>query len=155
MKSIEQILSEFQEVPLVNKKRFISEKAKKVMEVCIADANGDKEVAMTAFGVFLYSVIAADDKVAGKEIKLLCKTADSVLGNLIDTKKKKELAEDIIDGKKMFVNGAKKMAEEYMTKWSDEDKESLFFCCIAVCALDRKISDKEIEWLEELLSLAL
>ena len=153
MKNIGQIVTEFNKLSRRDVKRIIKEKSDKVMEACINDT-GNQELAAVEFGTLLYSVIAADDKVAGKEIKLLCTTAEAVLGDWVDPKKKKQLAEELLADKTAFEKGAKKLATEYLTKWADADKENLVFCCVAVCALDRKISNEELAWLDVLMNIA-
>ena len=154
MKNIGQIASEFIELSRKDAKLIAENKSKIVKDACLRDAEGDPEMADLEYGTLLYSVIAADDKITGKEFKLLCAHAEDVLGNWVDAKKKKALAEDVLADRTFFAANAKRFATNYLTKWSDEEKEAFVFCCLAACSLDRNITDDELAWLDELMNIA-
>ena len=154
MKNIGQIASEFVALSRKAAKLMVEEKSKHVKAACLRDAKGQADMADLEYGTLLFSVIAADDKITGKEVKVLCANAEAVLGDWVDPKKKKELADTLLEDRAFFEQTAKKFAVDYMTTWSDEEKEDFVFCCLAVCALDRNITNDELAWLDEIMNIA-
>ena len=154
MKNIGQIASEYYALSHKDAKRVAAGKSENVKAECLRHVKYDSDLADYAYGTLLYSVIAADRKISGKEFSVLCEHAEAVLGDWINPKKKKELADTLLTDRNFFSENAKRFATEHMTKWSDEVKEDFVFCCLAACSLDGNITNDELAWLDELMNIA-
>lgn len=153
MKTVDQLCSEFQGLSQEEVLVALSTYAMKAISSCVNYAHNPME-ASTALGVLLFAAIIADDRISEEELTVLYPSLKIALGPDADMDECKALAEEMLEGKEECMEAAKEFAEVYLSRWLNEDKEDVIMLCIALCAIDGVISNKEKAWLKELVAAA-
>lgn len=153
MKTIDQLLAEFKQIPRENMPIELAKYAMKATKSCL-DYAKDPEEATTNLGILVCSVFLADDKISEQEFQLLYMSAKISLGDQIDLDTCKVIAQDLLDAKKDLKSAAVEVAIKYLSMWKDEDKEDLLMYLVGLCAIDENIATKEIGWLKILMTAA-
>lgn len=153
MKSVDQLLAEFKQIPKENVPIKLSEYAMSAVKSCLEYTNNPETAAM-ALGVLVCSVFLADDKISEQEFQLLYMSAKLSMGDEIDLDSCKEIAKELLATKNDLKTAAVEVATKYLSLWTDKDKEDLIMYLVGLCAVDNDIAAKEIGWLKLLVTAA-
>lgn len=153
MKTVDQLLAEFKQIPRENMPIELAKYAMKATKSCL-DYAGNPLDATTNLGILVCSVFLADDKISEQEFALLYTSAKISLGNDIDLDTCKVIAQDLLNAKQDLKTAAVEVAIKYLSMWKDEDKEDLIMYLVGLCAIDENIAAKEIGWLKILMTAA-
>ena len=153
MKTVEQLIAQYQSLSPEEKMLAFNQYTMTAINSCI-QYEDDYEAATLALGTLTYAAIIADDRISDEELLLLYTGMKVTLGEQADLEKCKQLAQETLKCKDDIKEAARLFAEDYLALWEDDDKEDVILLCIALCAMDGVISDKEIRWLKELVAAA-
>lgn len=152
MKPIETLCEEFEQMTQGEFMLTLSKYMTKAMST-VNNADSEQD-ALSALGILACSSVVADDAIDDIEFTVLYNGLKATMGDKVDIDDCLRLAQYTLDNKDNFRESALDLAENYLAFWDKEDKESVIMFCIALCAIDRKVSDKEIDWLKNLISAA-
>ena len=147
------LLAEYEAFTQAEKDVALGKYTVKAVTSCVQYSDNPEEATL-ALGVLTYAAILADDRISDEELMLLYKGIQVTLNGEVDWDECQMIAANALNNKADIKDGAKEFAQNYLSMWRDNDKEDVIMLCIALCAVDGVISEKEKTWLKELVIAA-
>lgn len=153
MKNVDTLIAEYNALSEAEKAVALGTYTMKAVTSCVMYEDNPEEATL-ALGVLTYAAILADDRISDEELILLHRGLQLSLNDNVDWDECQMIAANTLHNKEGFRAGAKEFAQNYLSMWKDNDKEDVIMLCIALCAIDGVISEKEKVWLNELVAAA-
>ena len=153
MKTVDMLIAEYNAFSEADKAVALGKYTMKAITSCVMYEDNPEEATL-ALGILTYAAILADDRISDEELMLMYRGMQVSLNGEVDWDECQMIAANILNNKADFRAGAEKFAGNYLSMWKDNDKEDVIMLCIALCAIDGVISEKEKIWLDELVAAA-
>jgi len=117
----------------------------------LVNLTADGKSGINAYLNFILAAVAADGNLAKKEFELLKPTFDQMAGKDVTYDEAVKMFNDMGLNKADALKDAADTMADVIGLLSEDIKDDIVMLCLLVCSIDGKISEKEKEWIKQLI----
>lgn len=149
MKEFQQLCKTVEDLPQGEKERFITSRLATVLPV-LAGMFGDETNAAALLGDFILCSMAADNKLTAEEYALGYPFLRLMFGEETEGATYEDRIRALRADKKFLQKNVDDVCD-LLGKLSEDLKADIILICLAVCAIDGKVSAPEKKWIRQLI----